>query len=182
MAVYAAPGRLYLAPTAVTGTNGTLLSGIEEQSLVFATPTDLLVTRAGIRANDGYRVRNRQAFGPALLSIPLRAHDAAALAILFAHITTTGEALRTDARGGFELMPTFAAVVRPLSAAEKYIYAPAWRLAPDSEWALEAHSLRSPVSGVLNLIAGDAGGALPPYLRASAAAIATAYTIPEAPA
>lgn len=187
--VYATPGRLYLTPTAVTGTSGTLISGIEERALLFDPgDADVRLRRTGTAEADGFRIR-RGRVQPARLMLPLRQQDTTGLTLLLSHLTTDGALIRPTggtAAAQFAALPVFAMVLRPFSTSEKYLYAPYWSLAPGSVHLIQHAELGEQLEGAMlefipmrptNATAGS-----PPYLWGTAAAIAAAFGISENPA
>lgn len=178
--VYATPGSLYLAPTDAT-TGGTLIGGVEEQSIVLALSSRTRLRRNGVGTASGYRVRHGRLEAPRLI-VPLRQQDSTALKILFSHLTTDGTTFR--ATGGtatkeFAKLPTFAMVLRPSSTSEKYLYSPNWAVTDESAQSI-LHSEQGPQldGAALVLVATrptDAQSGSPSYLWDTAANIDTAY-------
>jgi hypothetical protein len=155
-----------------------LLPGIQDGDMMFAEQADVIMTRSGIGANAGYRMR-RGKVRAAVLSIQLRSHATLAIRMLLAHLTTDGVTLRSTggtATAPYALLPTFAAVLRPRDTTQPYLYAPKWALAPDSEhFLLSSADIPTLEGSSLNLIACATEAATPPYVRGAAATINTVY-------
>lgn len=184
--VYATPGRLYLTPTTVTGTTGTLIDGIEEQSIVFSIDADLRRARTGIGANAGFRMRMGRVQAARLI-LPLREQSTTGLKILLSQLTTDGATIRPTggtAAAEFAKLPTFALILRPKSSSEKYLYSPNWALSEGTlQHILHAEDGAQLAGATLELIAcrpTNASG--PAYLWGSSSAIASAYSLTESPA
>lgn len=183
---YATPGKLYLTPTTVTGTTGTLLTGIQERDIVLSLDAEIRERRSGVGASAGPRMRMGRVRAARLL-VPFRQQDATGLKIQFSHLTTDGATMRPTggtAAASFAKLPTFALILRPDSTSEKYIYSPNWSLGSGSLWLL-SHSDAIPQLGasVLELVATRPTNATgPAYGWASAANIASIFSLTEAPA
>lgn len=184
--VYATPGNLYLTPTTVTGTTGTLLAGIEERDIVLSLDADIRERATGVGSSAGPRIRMGRV-REARLIIPFRQQDANGLKMQFAHLTTDGATMRPTggtATASFAKLPTFALILRPDLTTEKYIYSPNWSLGRGSLWLL-GHNEGTPQLGVsvLELVATRPTNATgPAYMWASSSAIASAYSLTENPA
>jgi hypothetical protein len=178
--VFATPVRLYLAPT-TAGTGGTLIDGVEERLVEFASPSAVKTYRTGIGAGAGF-VTYRGMQEQARLVIPLRQQDSAALKILFSHLTTDGTTFRPTggtATKQHRALPSFALVARPILSTEKHLYAPKWRLSEEIEQAWRfSNDLPQLDGNVLVLLATkDPGDTVPPWMLDTAANINTAYSL-----
>lgn len=176
--VYATPGAPYVTPTDAT-TGGTLLAGIEEQSISFDPGLETRLRRTGVGASAGYRMRAGRV-QPARLIMPLRDQSSAALKILFSQLTTSGTTFRDKggtAAAEFAKLPTFAIVLRPKSTSEKYLYAPNWALSQESAQLVLHHENGPQLSdAVLVLVATKPSNATgPAWMWDTAANIDTAY-------
>lgn len=178
--VYATPGSLYLSPTNAT-TGGTLIGGVEEQSISLVVSDEVRLRRNGVGSSSGFRLRHGR-LNPPRLIIPLRQQDATALKILFSHLTTDGTTFRETggtATKEFAALPTFAIVLRPKNTGEKYLYSPNWSVADESLHLVNHSEDASQLEGVsMVMIAGrptDAQSGSPAYLWDTAANINTAY-------
>lgn len=184
--VYSTPGKLYLTPTTVTGTTGTLIAGVEERDVVLALEADVRERRTGVGASAGPRLRMGRV-REARLIIPLRQQDTTGLKLQFAHLTTDGATMRPT--GGtaalpFAKLPTFALILRPDSTAEKYVYSPNWTLGRGSLWLLSQHETIPQLgAAVLELVATRPTNATgPAYGWASSSTIASIFSLTESPA
>jgi hypothetical protein len=178
--VFATPGSLYLAPTDAT-TGGTLIGGIEEQSISLVLSMRSRLRRNGVGSASGFRVRHGRLEAPRLI-VPLRQQDATALKILFSHLTTDGSTFRPvggTATDEFAKLPTFSMVLRPSSTGEKYIYSPNWAVTDESAHLIMHSEQMAQLDGAaLVLVATrptDAQSGSPAYLWDSAANIDTAF-------
>lgn len=184
--VFGTPGKLYLTPTEVTGTSGTLLEGIEERDITLSLDAEIRERRSGLGSSAGPRVRMGRVRGARLL-VPFRRQDATGLKIQFSHLTTDGSIFRPT--GGtatldFAKLPTFAIILRPDLSTQKYVYSPNWAMSAGSIWLLQ-HSDRIPqlANCVLELLATRPTNATgPAYEWAGAATIATVFGLTENPA
>lgn len=178
--VWPTPGKLYLTPTTVTGTTGTLIDGIEERDITLSLEADVRERFNGI----GPRMRMGTVRAARLL-VPLRKQDTTALKILFSHLTTSGTSMRPT--GGtasldFAILPSFALILRPDLSTEKYVYSPNWSLSRGSIW-LVTHNMRIPqlANAVLELVATRPSVSVPPCEWAGSSTIASTFTLTENP-
>jgi hypothetical protein len=183
--VYATPGKLYLTPTSVTGTNGTLIPGIEERAITLDVTADIRERRNGVGVNSGPRIYHGR-YQRARLLVPLRNQSVNGLKILLAHLTTDGAIMRPTggtAAAQFQPLPTFALILRPDSTSEKYVYSPNWALGPQSVMLVNhSDNISQLADAVLELIATKPTNATgPAWEWAAAATIATAFGLSENP-
>lgn len=184
--VYPTPGKLYLTPTTVTGTTGTLIEGIEERDIVLSLQAEIRERRSGVGTSAGPRIRMGRV-REARLIIPLRRQDTTGLKILFSHLTTSGSDMRPTggtSTADFAKLPTFALILRPDNTSEKYIYSPNWALSSGSVWLATHHQRNAQLTGaVLELVATRPTNATGPAFEwASSSAIASAFSLTENPA
>lgn len=178
--VFATPGKLYLAPTNAT-TGGTLIGGIEEQSISLVVSSQTRLRRNGVGSASGFRVRHGRLDAPRLI-VPLRQQDATALKILFSHLTTDGSTLRPvggTAAKEFEKLPTFALGWRPNDTTQNYFYGPNWAVSDESaQLILHSEQAAELEGAALVLVATrptDAQSGSDAYMIDTAANINTAY-------
>lgn len=183
--VFATPGKLYLTPTAVAGTTGTLLEGIEERDITLSLEGEIRERRNGVGANSGPRIRMGRVTAARLL-LPLRRQDATGLKMLLSHLTTDGTTMRPT--GGtaaldFAKLPTFAIILRPDKTTEKYLYSPNWAIGAGSIWLIQhSDDLAQLANATLELVATRPSNATgPAYAWASSANIASIYSLTEGP-
>lgn len=177
------PGKLYLTPTAVTGSSGTLLDAIDERNILIAFDADVRERLTGWGTSAGPRSRMGQVREARLL-VPLRKQDTTGLKLYFPHLTTDGTTMRPTggtAALAFAKLPTFAIILRPDSTGEKYVYSPNWAIARGSAWAVN-HGLVTPqmADGLLELIATRPTSATgPAFGWSSSANIASMFSLSE---
>lgn len=183
--VYATPGSVYLTPTTVTGTTGTLLDGIEEKQISMAIDAELIRARNGVSANAGFRMRMGRIQACRLL-LPWRRQDTNGLKMLLSQLTTDGSTMRPT--GGtstaeFAKLPVFAVIIRPRSTSEKYWYAPNCAISENTiQNIMHSEDLPQLGASVLELIPTRPSNATgPAWMWASAASIASAYSLTENP-
>lgn len=140
--VYAVQGSLYVSPTNAT-TGGTLVAGIEENTILLELTGEYVRRRNGVGPNAGFR-SYMQRVRSARMIIPLRDQSVEGLKLQFAQATTDGLDMRST--GGtanlqFTALPTTPAVVRPGLATEKHLYSAAWAFDEDSEAVVQYSDL-----------------------------------------
>ncbi len=181
--IFATPGKLYLTPTAVTGSSGTLIDGIEDRSIQTSLDVDARVVWSGVGANAGPRARKMRDDEWRLI-LPFRQQDTTGLKVALSHLTTDGATMRPNggtAAGQFAKLPTFALILRPDLTTGKYLYGPNWALTPGSLLAIEHHET-GPQLGqlILELVACKPSNATGPAAAwASSATIASLFGLPE---
>lgn len=181
--MFPVPGKLYLTPTAVTGSSGTLIDAIEERSILLALDADVRERVTGWGASAGPRIRIG-VVREARLLVPLRKQDTTGLKLYFPHLTTDGATMRPTggtAAAAFTKLPTFALILRPDSTTEKYVYSPNWAIGRGSVWAVNHGLITSQMAdGVLELVATRPTSATgPAYGWASSANIASMFGLSE---
>ena len=191
MAVYPLSGKLYTSPRSAHGPSGTLVPGVVDNiqdsfSVQFSAPIEY--ARTGLGANGGIESRGGHE-GPLLLLVPLKDNGAASLTILLSHLTTAGANFVPTGTGATKAHgqpPSFAMVVRPISATELHLYAPAWRVAENADLKAiygQDSSLAMFSQNILPLIANRAPGQTTrAWMLGTAAAIDTEYSLSENPA
>lgn len=189
MAVYPLSGKIYTSPTQAHS-GGTLVPGVVDNvqdnfSVQFSTPVEYARTALGAQGGIESRVGHE---GPLILLVPLKDNGAASLTILLSHLTTAGAYFVPTGTGATKAHgqpPSFAMVVRPISATELHLYAPAWRVAENADLRAiygQDSSVTMFGQNILPLIANKAPGQTTrAWMIGTAAAIDTEYGLGVSP-